>query len=95
MKNHGFIRINVFDSIFQHEVSELEGKMSLTSRMENCGMPPYLILDSQALCRHLSLIRSLSKSREFIMIVPIQGKLIFIVFLNLYVLAVNYFIDSM
>jgi len=55
-----------------HEVSELQDKVNSTSTNKASGMPPYVILDCPALCRHLSLIRSLAKSREFIMIVPIQ-----------------------
>ena len=47
--------------------------MNATDINKKSDMPPYLVVDSQALCRHLSLIRSLAKSREFIIIVPIQG----------------------
>ncbi|XP_065059795.1 nonsense-mediated mRNA decay factor SMG5-like isoform X2 [Rhopilema esculentum] len=55
-----------------HEVTELEEKMNSSGAPETSNLPPYLIVDSQALCRHLSLIRSLGKSREFIIIVPSQ-----------------------
>jgi len=33
----------------------------------------YLVLDTPAICRHLSLLRTLVKSGNFVVIIPIQG----------------------
>ena len=63
---------------FQHDVSELQKKLeshSINSAVETSG---YLVLDTPALCRHLSLLRSLVKSAQFVVVVPLQGK--FLVF---------------
>jgi len=50
----------------KHDVSELEKNLKTTT------IAPYLVLDCPALCRHLSLLRSLVKSAQFVVIVPNQ-----------------------
>eukprot|EP00794_Sanderia_malayensis_P020316 gene20316-22315_t len=56
-----------------HDVSKLQNQMISSEKdVKALDIPSYLILDSQALCRHISLIRSLVRSREFITIIPIQ-----------------------
>ena len=55
-------------------MSELQKKLeshSINSAVETSG---YLVLDTPALCRHLSLLRSLVKSAQFVVVVPLQGK---------------------
>jgi len=56
----------------KHDVNELEKQVkgSIISPSE-CNAV-YLVLDTPALCRHLSLLRSLVKSAQFVVIVPTQ-----------------------
>uniref|UniRef100_A0A7M5WZX7 Protein SMG5 n=2 Tax=Clytia hemisphaerica TaxID=252671 RepID=A0A7M5WZX7_9CNID len=50
----------------KHEVSEMQMKLKTEEHSV------YLVLDTPALCRHLSLLRTLVKSSNFVVIVPIQ-----------------------
>ncbi|CAN9514209.1 unnamed protein product [Ophioblennius macclurei] len=52
----------------QLEVSQLEG--SLQTPPAQSSMSPYLVPDSSALCQHLGIIRQLSASGCFIIIIP-------------------------
>ena len=64
-------------SIFKHDVDELQKQLkssSMSPAGRKVGNIVYLVLDTPALCRHLSLLRSLVKSAQFVVIVPIQGR---------------------
>lgn len=50
------------------EVRELETKVKRTS-----ALPPYLVLDSDALTYHTNLVKQLMHSKKFIMLVPSIG----------------------
>lgn len=56
----------------QHEVKELEKHLQTTTVSPTEQASVYLVLDTAALCRHLSLLRSLVKSAQFVVIVPTQ-----------------------
>lgn len=55
----------------KHDVSELEKKLK-TSNNNGDEDSVYLVLDTPALCRHLSLLRTLVKSGNFVVIIPTQ-----------------------
>lgn len=59
--------------ILQHDVSELEKKLKTTNMSPSEQSTVYLVLDTPALCRHLSLLRALVKSANFVVIIPTQG----------------------
>lgn len=52
----------------QLEVSQLEG--SLQQPKAQSAMSPYLVLDAQALCQHLAVVKQLAGSGRFIIIIP-------------------------
>ncbi|XP_069463214.1 nonsense-mediated mRNA decay factor SMG5 [Ambystoma mexicanum] len=52
----------------QLEVSQLEG--SLQQPKAQSAMSPYLVPDTQALCQHLPIVRQLTNSGSFIIIIP-------------------------
>ncbi|NXC41824.1 SMG5 protein, partial [Penelope pileata] len=52
----------------QLEVSQLEG--SLQQPKAQSAMSPYLVLDTQALCQHLAVVKQLATSGRFIIIIP-------------------------
>lgn len=57
--------------VFQLEVSQLEG--SLQQPKAQSAMSPYLVLDAQALCQHLAVVKQLAGSGRFIIIIPRAG----------------------
>lgn len=58
----------------KHDVNELEKQLKTSVAMSptKVGNVVYLVLDTPALCRHLSLLRSLVKSAQFVVIIPTQ-----------------------
>jgi hypothetical protein len=56
---------------FQAEVSQLEG--SLQTR-DHTTFPPYLLVDSSALCDSLRLVKQLTHTSRGIIIIPLAGK---------------------
>ena len=58
--------------VFQLEVSQLEG--SLQQPKAQSAMSPYLVLDAQALCQHLAVVKQLAGSGRFIIIIPRAGE---------------------
>jgi len=54
------------------EVSELEKNLKNSISSPTTGTSAFLVLDCPALCRHLSLLRSLVKSAHFVVVVPNQ-----------------------
>ena len=58
--------------MFQAEVSELEGSLSMS---DSVPFPPYLIPDTSSLCAALPLIKKLSQTNRSIIVIPLAGKI--------------------
>jgi len=56
----------------KHDVNQLEKQLKSNHISPANATSVYLVLDAPALCRHLSLLRSLVKSAQFVVIVPTQ-----------------------
>lgn len=61
-----------FLMVFQSEVSKLEKSLQSAPK----GTTAYLVPDAPALCSQLHLIRRLINMEKFLMIIPVQGKMI-------------------
>jgi protein SMG5 len=84
MKTNGHTQMNVAQKKhmmkalakqkLKHDVNELQKQLKSSSMSpgRKVGNIVYLVLDTPALCRHLSLLRSLVKSAQFVVIVPMQ-----------------------
>lgn len=67
------------------EVKELETKVKRTT-----NLPPYLVLDCDALLYHCALVKQLVNSRKFIVLIPSVGKYICLIVFFIYLtLTVN------
>lgn len=55
----------------QHEIEELEAKMSKKQLI----LTPYLVVDTKALTNHLAIVKNLVKAKKFVVLIPKAGKL--------------------
>ena len=60
-------------TVFQSEVAELESTLKTTPH----GSTAYLVPDAMSLCSQLHLVRRLVTAEKMVIIIPIQGTLLF------------------
>ena len=78
-------------TVFQSEVAELESTLKTTPH----GSTAYLVPDAMSLCGQLHLVRRLVTAEKMVMIIPIQGTLLFLCLLKCsFAISKNYTLIS-